>query len=208
MFRNSTDKTYLEQLYKPEPIHIKKIRESCPENLKKMQMSYPECRVLSFLLGVIKANKVLELGTLVGCSAAWIAESLSGDNPLVVTVEKSLDNYEIAKKNLSTNKRVKLVHGDALEFFWSCTEMFDAIFIDAKKREYKAYLELSKKHLREGGMLIADNTLMIDYEAIPEISEAVHEFNSLIESDNDLTSVIIPTVSGLTVAIKRTSTTP
>lgn len=205
MFRNSSTEDYLEILYKSESDHIRKIRESCPENLKKMQMSHSECKLLSFLLKSINANRVLELGTLVGCSASWIAESLSGENSLVTTVEKSINNYEIAKRNLSGDKRIKLVHGDALEFLKSCNETFDAVFIDAKKVEYKAYLKLVMNLLREEGLLIADNTLMIDYEAIPEISKAVHEFNSLIELDHDLISVIIPTASGLTVAIKRNS---
>lgn len=205
MFRNSPKEDYLEILYKSEPNHIREIRESCPENLKKMQMSHSECKLLSFLLKSINANRVLELGTLVGCSASWIAESLSGENSLVTTVEKSINNYEIAKRNLSGDKRIKLVHEDALEFLKSCNETFDAVFIDAKKVEYKAYLKAAKGLLREGGLLIADNTLMIDYEVIPEISKAVHEFNSLIELDHDLISVIIPTSSGLTVAIKRNS---
>jgi caffeoyl-CoA O-methyltransferase len=206
MFRNSQKENYLDILYKSEPDYIKKIRESCPENLKKMQMNHSECRLLSFFLKSIKANKVLELGTLVGCSAAWIAESISGEKPLVITVEKSIKNYEIAKKNLSADKRIKLVHADALEFLESCNETFDVIFIDAKKIEYKFYLKAAKGLLREGGLLIADNTFMVDYEAIPEISQAVHEFNVLIESDKDLISVIIPTASGLTIAIKNNST--
>jgi predicted O-methyltransferase YrrM len=203
MFRDFGKKDYIESLYQSEPEHIKKIRESCPEKLRKMQMSFPECKILSFFLKIINANKVLELGTLVGCSATWIADSLFGDNPIVITVEKSLKNYEIAMRNLSTNTRIKLVHADALEFLKSCPDVFDAIFIDAKKTEYKDYLKLAKSCLRDGGMLIIDNSLMIDYDTMPEISSAIHEFNTLIESDRDLTSVIIPTTSGFTVAIKN-----
>ena len=69
--------------------------------------------------------------------------------------------------------------------------IFDAIFIDAKKTEYPHYLREAKDRLSSGGLIIADNTLMIDYERIPEISDAINEFNNLIKSDKEFTSVII-----------------
>ena len=80
---------------------------------------------------------------------------------------------------------------------------FDAIFIDAKKTEYPQYLREAKNRLNPGGLIIADNTLMVNHEQMPEISDAINEFNNLIKSDKEFTSVIIPTKSGMTVAIKN-----
>jgi predicted O-methyltransferase YrrM len=154
----------------------------------------------------IRANKVLELGTLVGCSTAWIAQSLSGESPIVISVEKSIKHYEIAKNNINQfylKDRIKLMYGECLDFLKSTEMIFDAIFIDAKKTEYPHYLREAKDRLSSGGLIIADNTLMIDYERIPEISDAINEFNNLIKSDKEFTSVIIPTKSGMTVAIKN-----
>ena len=203
MFRNNEKTHYLDKLYHDENFQIKRIRESCPATLKKMQMSHYECRILSVILQSIKANKVLELGTLVGCSTAWIAGSLSGDNPFVISVEKSLYHYNIAKNNLREfNEKVKLVHSDAMEFLTKCDIEFDVVFIDAQKIAYKQYLKFAKKCLRSGGLLIADNTLMIDYQAMPDISNAMHEFNCTIESDHDFKSAIIPTISGITICVK------
>ena len=169
-------------------------------------MHYNECRILSVFLKSIRANKVLELGTLVGCSTAWIAQSLSGDMPLVISVEKSLKHYEIAKKNINQyhlKERIQLVHRESLDFLKSTEITFDAIFIDAKKIEYPRYLREAKRCLRSGGLIIADNTLMIEQKQMPEISNAMNEFNYLVESDKELTSAIIPTKSGLTLAIKN-----
>ena len=121
MFRDTED--YIEVLYNDEPDEIKIIRESCPEGLKKMQMSYNECRILSVLLQSIKANKVLELGTLVGCSTAWIAQSLSGESPIVISVEKSIKHYEFAKNNINQfylKDRIKLIYGECLDFLKFC----------------------------------------------------------------------------------------
>ncbi len=204
MFRDTED--YIEVLYNDEPDEIKIIRESCPEGLKKMQMSYNECRILSVLLQSIKANKVLELGTLVGCSTAWIAQSLSGESPIVISVEKSIKHYEFAKNNINQfylKDRIKLIYGECLDFLKSTEMIFDAIFIDAKKTEYPQYLREAKNRLNPGGLIIADNTLMVNHEQMPEISDAINEFNNLIKSDKEFTSVIIPTKSGMTVAIKN-----
>jgi predicted O-methyltransferase YrrM len=206
MFREDITDDYITNIYSNEPQDIKVIRESCPEGLKRMQMHYNECRILSLCLKSIKANKVLELGTLVGCSTAWIAKSLSGDRPFVISIEKSLQHYEIAKKNIDQyilKERIQLVYGECLDFLKSTEIIFDAIFIDAKKTEYPEYLREAKRCLRSGGLIIADNTLMIDYKQIPEISNAINEFNYLIENDTELTSALIPTRSGMTIAIKN-----
>ncbi len=190
-----------------EPEYIQKIRQSCPEKLKKMQMSYEECKILSFFLKLIDANKVLELGTLIGCSTAWIAHSLSGENSKVISVEKSLNNYKIAVDNMKSaglNSVVELINGDAIEVLESYigkTE-FDAIFIDAKKIEYSSYLSLAKICVRSGGIIIADNTFMMD-KTSPDISDAILNFNKSVENDLDLDSVLIPTTAGMTVMVRK-----
>lgn len=193
--------------YKDEPDHIRKIRQSCPDNLKKMQMSYDECRILSLLLKMIKAERVLELGTLVGCSTAWIANSLSGHNPKVVSIEKSQNNYQLAVDNIKSaglDNIVELINCDALEALKSYIgkPLFDAVFIDAKKVEYKKYLDLTKQIVRPGGLIIADNTLMIENTS-DAISNAIIGFNQSVEDDQELESAMLPTVAGMTVMIRK-----
>lgn len=204
MFRNDIDD--LAKLYLNEPEPMVAIRNSCPDNLKKMQMSYSDCRILSLLLQMIAANRVLELGTLVGCSAAWIAKSLCGDNPKVITIEKSQKHYQIAQRNIQNAKLdhiVTCIHSDGLTALkeYSHTNLFDAIFIDAKKIEYIDYLNLAKKCVRSGGLIIADNTLMMS-ETMLEISNVIRNFHHLIENDSELVQATLPTISGMTIAMK------
>lgn len=205
MFRSQVSNE--EEFYSAEPDYIKMIRDSCPQHLQKMQMTHKECRILSVLLKMIKANKVLELGALVGCSAAWIARSLTGESPLVISVEKSAANYSLAQDNIRTaglGHIIQLLHSDATEVLASYRGQvsFDAVLIDAKKTEYIQYLELSKQCIRRGGILIADNTLMID-EKIPQISQSIKRFNEIVESDPELTSAVLPTIAGMTVMVKN-----
>ena len=205
MFRDY--KVEINNYYLPEPDYIKIIRNSCPDKLKKMQMSYEECRIMSFFLHMIRAEKVIELGTLVGCSTAWIAHSLLGNEPKVISVEKSINNYNIAKANIELaglTNIVQLINSDAISFLESYIDKpkVDAIFIDAKKVEYCNYLNLAKSYVRSGGLIITDNTLMVD-NSILEISTAMRAFNLLVENDPDLISVIIPTVAGMTIMLKK-----
>jgi predicted O-methyltransferase YrrM len=205
MFRDFT--LAVNKHYLPEPKVLKAIRDSCPHNLKKMQMSYDECRILSLCLKMIKAEKVLELGTLVGCSTAWIANALTGAQPIVVSVEKSTHHYKLAQANINRaglQKLVRIINSDAISVLESYVgqELFDAIIIDAKKIEYSNYLKLAKLSLRSGGLIIADNTLMID-DALGEISAEITKFNHIVENDPDLVSIILPTTAGMTVILKQ-----
>jgi len=205
MFREA--KSQLDKHYLPERECFRVIRDSCPYTLQKMQMSYEECRILSIYLRLIKAEKVLELGSLVGCSTAWIADSLTGDNPIVISVEKSIHNYHLAKANIDKSRFAKIVHlinSDAISVLESYVgkEMFNAIIIDARKIEYCRYLELAKQCIKPGGLIIADNSLMVD-DSLGEIAVEIKRFNHIVENDQELFSIILPTTSGMTVILKQ-----
>jgi predicted O-methyltransferase YrrM len=196
---------YLEELYQDyEPDFIREVRNSCPAKLQKMQLSISEAKLIMALLQPIKPKKILELGTLVGTSALWLASALV-DKGLLTTVEKSYNNYIIAKNNLEQSplaNKIQIVHEEALEVLKSLeNHEFDAIFIDAKKTEYQYYWPLAKKLVREGGLLLVDNSLMFDKGE--EIAAAIQDFNKTVAQDSDMISVIIPSFAGLTYAIKK-----
>jgi predicted O-methyltransferase YrrM len=196
---------YLEELYQDyEPAFIREVRNSCPAKLQKMQLSISEAKLIMALLQPIKPKKILELGTLVGTSALWLASALV-DKGLLTTVEKSYNHYIIAKNNLEQSplaNKIQIVHEEALEVLKSLeNHKFDAIFIDAKKTEYQYYWPLAKKLVREGGLLLVDNSLMFDKGE--EIAAAIQDFNKTVAQDSDVMSVIIPSFAGLTYAIKK-----
>jgi predicted O-methyltransferase YrrM len=192
---------YLEELSGAEPDFIKIVRNSCPDHLKKMQLSVSEAKLIVTLAKFLKPQKILELGTLVGTSTLWLA-SLLKEKGQIITVEKSYNNYLIAKENLEAFKdRVKILHKPALEALEEFQgEFFDLIFIDAKKSEYVSYWPLVKKIIRKEGLVLIDNSLMFDKGK--EIAESIKNFNLLVAEDLDFAATIIPTTSGITYAIK------
>lgn len=180
----------------------------------KMQVSSVEGKIIHVLLKMIKATKVVEIGSLGGYSASWIAKALPEDG-MVYSIDKSANHIAIAQKNLANEfyqKRIKFLQGAALEVLEDIKDQapFDAIFIDAHKESYPQYFKFAKSALRSGGIIIADNTFLFDLvfsdqppAKNPRMWEAMREFNEQIAIDPTFDSVIIPTLEGLTLALKK-----
>lgn len=96
--------------------------------------------------------------------------------------------YEILKKTPFEDK-INLLIGNALEIIPTLDKTYDLVFIDADKREYEAYYEAVLPKIRQGGFILADNTLWSG-----KVVEKVHQndqqtlgilrFNELIATDN------------------------
>lgn len=117
-------------------------------------------KIIENLIKKHKPKKILEIGTLFGYSAILMARLLLPKGQ-VVTIEKNKDNARIAKENIADaglRKNIKIISGDALEIIPKIIEKFDILFIDAKKSDYLNYLKLAEKNLKQGSLVIADNT--------------------------------------------------
>ena len=82
----------------------------------------------------------MEIGTFNGYSSLWLALFAKK----VFTLEIDIFIARIAKENFKKAKceNIKLIEGDALENLKKINKKFDIILIDAKKSEYKDYLNL------------------------------------------------------------------
>lgn len=114
---------------------------------------------IEFLTDFIKKNnvkRILEIGSAIGYSAIRMA--LVSDDIHVVTVERDIDRYNEALKNIndfSLNNRIDIILADALEC--DIDGEFDLIFIDAAKAQYIKFFEKYKYNLSKGGVIISDN---------------------------------------------------
>jgi caffeoyl-CoA O-methyltransferase len=149
---------------------------------------------------------VVEVGTLAGYSAIHMARALPEDGVLH-TVELDPRHAEIAQDNFAAAgvaARVKLHVGSAREILprLSAQGPFDAAFLDADKEGYPEYVAWAAKNVRQGGLLIADNSyffgkLMADDPA----AAAMREFHQLAARDFD--SVCAPTPDGMVIGLRR-----
>lgn len=202
---------YIDNLYKKDLTRFAYIRASAVSK-EDIQISPQEGKIISTLLSLQKAKIVVEIGTFVGYSTAWIGSVLPADGRLV-SFEINKNNFERAQQNiskLSFASKIELVNAsveDQLHAFIDAGEV-DAFFIDAKKTDYITYFELSRPYLRKGGLLIADNTITSKNisnqdDIIDKMPEGIRLFNTKIANCSEFISTIIKTSSALTIAIKK-----
>jgi predicted O-methyltransferase YrrM len=205
---------YIEKLLPSESNSMRQAREHSVEiGLDTISISATEARLIQFHLKSIKAEKVLEIGTLTGLSALHILQVLPSDG-LLVTVEKSEQHAALAEKVLAQEiamGRCRILKGDAQEKLQELNhEIFDAVFIDGNKAAYLDYFNWAIDHLRVGGLVIADNIFLAGAVWGDETKQkfnakqiaVVQQMNTKAFSDSKLRSVILPTEEGLLITQK------
>src|SRR5262249_5625641 len=156
---------YVRQLYAPEDGALRAALERIQfEGLPAIQIGPMEGRILQLLLRLVGARRVVEIGTLAGYSAIWIARALPDDGHLW-TCEFSPKHADVAWQVLERAglaAKVTVVQGAALETLPGLEPHgpFDAVFVDADKANYASYAEWATRHLRRGGLLIGDNAYL------------------------------------------------
>lgn len=118
---------------------------------------------LSIIVKSIRANNILEIGTLVGYSTAWLASAIPEHKGVIHTIESREAHIKVAKqsfKHPDLKNKVILHHGSALDVMKKFPKnMFDFIFIDADKSNYSQYLDLSLNISNRNSLIIMDNVI-------------------------------------------------
>lgn len=129
--------------------------------------------MLGALLGVlaqlVQARRILEIGTLAGYSAIWLARALP-DGGRLVTIEANPRHAEVARANFARaglGSRIDLHVGAALDVLPTLVDQdlgsggraFDMVFIDADKENNAAYADWAATLLRPGGLMVVDNVV-------------------------------------------------
>lgn len=176
----------------------------------RMCSGHLQGRMLKMLTRMVAPRTVLELGTYTGYSALCLAEGLADDNCHVHTIEIDDEKEELIRSNFARSPyghRITLHIGDALELLPKINEKFDLALIDANKRDYVEYYEQTLPLMRNGGFIIADNTLwsgkVADIEGkIDPQTAGILRFNDHVAADTRVEKVIIPIRDGLTIIRK------
>jgi predicted O-methyltransferase YrrM len=208
-----SDKTgeYISALFAPEDSLLVSLREEADRTgLPPIAVSADEGRLLQVLLTSIGARRVLEVGTLGGYSAIWMARALPDDGELL-SIEIEQKHAEFARRYIERaglSSKVEVRVGRALDVLPSLDgERFDAVFIDADKEPMPTYLDWALRLLRPGGLVIADNTLwggkVFDDAENDEKTRAVREFNRKMATDPRVLSILVPTHDGVAIGVVR-----
>ncbi len=204
-----TDLTdYIESHISAEPPHLQKLyRDTWLHRLyPRMCAGHVQGRLLKMLTAMIAPTRVLELGTFSGYSAMCIAEGMDQSGE-VHTVEIDDEQADSLRELFATapGARITLHIGDALAVVPSLPGGWDMVYIDANKRQYTEYFEMVLPLVRQGGFILADNTLWDGKVATGSHDPqtlGIERFNDAVARDPRVETAIIPIRDGLTLLRK------
>lgn len=170
-----------------------------------IQLAPSEGRLLEMLASMIQARRVVEIGTLTGYSAIRLARGLAPGG-LLWTLENDPAHAAVAKRRIADAglaDRVEVLEGDALAELPALGELgpFDLVFLDADKGRYDEYGRWAHRHLRAGGVLVADNAYFFGrlLDDDPDAG-AMRRFHR--EAAERFRTVCVPTPDGLLIGVK------
>ncbi|MBO6486619.1 MAG: class I SAM-dependent methyltransferase [Pelagibacteraceae bacterium] len=180
-------------------------------NTKKMQISVSQAYFLQLFIKSNGIKNILEIGTFTGYSALSMALAITSDG-IVTCLDINKETSEKAKsffKKANLENKIKVILGpalDTLERLKKEKKIFDLVFIDADKENYKEYYDLSMNLIKKKGFILIDNVLWHGDVADPvkndRFTNIIREFNSLIKNDNRVEKTILPLGDGVTICRK------
>jgi predicted O-methyltransferase YrrM len=145
-----------------DPLFEDLLRRSEAAGLPAISVTASQGKFLAVLAASIGARHALEIGTLGGFSAIWMARALAPGGRLV-TVEAERRHAEVARESFARAEvmdRIDLREGQALDVLPGLAGMqFDFTFIDADKPNTPAYFDWAVRLSRAGALIVVDNVV-------------------------------------------------
>jgi predicted O-methyltransferase YrrM len=176
-----------------------------------MQIAISQCYFLELITKISKSKKVLEIGTFTGLSTLSIALGLPEDGTIIALDKNSETNIKAKEffKKAEQDKKIKTIVNPALDTLNELKKenlIFDIIFIDADKENYKYYYNKSFDLLKRGGLMIIDNVLwhgeVADEKNNEKFTNIIRDFNTFVKNDERTEQIILPLGDGFTICNK------
>ena len=199
---SAVDSYLIDALIPQDPLLSQVLANNQRAGLPAFDVAANQGQFLALLVRMVRAQRVLEIGTLGAYSSIWMARELPEDGELL-TLEADAHHAAVARENLrlaGVDKQVTLREGPALQTLESLGDRppFDLIFIDADKPSNPDYLRWALRYSRPGTLIIGDNVVR-DGEVVNPRSEddrvqGVRRFIEMMARDPRLTVTALQTV--------------
>lgn len=175
------------------------------EKSKEIGFTMPSDLYIGSFLKTLIASKpnarVLELGTGIGLSLAWMVDGLDSDSKLT-TIDNDEELVVIANHFFGNDDRVEVICADGSDWIRAYTgDTFDVIFADAWPGKYSEIEEILAL-VKVGGFYVID-----DMSAQPNWPDGhednVSELISFLEQREDFTITKFNWSTGLILAVKK-----
>ncbi|MBO9324692.1 MAG: O-methyltransferase [Roseiflexus sp.] len=209
---------YITGLFPSDPALEMVLQTTRAAGMPQINVSPVQGRLLHVLALTCGARTILEIGTLAGYSAIWMARALPADGKLI-TLESDPKHAEVARANIARAglaDRIEVRLGVALDVLPQLAAEgmgpFDLIFIDADKTNLTTYFEWAVRLARPGSLIIADNVIrhgdVLDDSSADASLQGVRRFNEALAADRRVTATIVQMVGikgydGMALAVVR-----
>ena len=172
--------------------------------LPSIQVSAAQGKLLYLLARLRGARSILEIGTLGGYSAIWLARALPPGGRLI-TLELDPKHAAVAKENLARAKLAEVAEvrvGSALELLPVLKKEghgpFDLVFIDADKVNVPAYFDWALELTAKGSVIVVDNVVrkgaLIDASSLDPSVRGVRQLHEKLTGLSRVSATSIQTV--------------
>lgn len=195
----------------------RELRMATLELFERDMLAPPEqVQLLSFLVGLISATTVIEVGVFTGYSTLAMARALPAHGR-VIACDLSSEWADIGRPfwaRAGVADRIQLELRPAVDTLDAlladgAAGTVDFAFVDADKESYPVYFKRCLELLRPGGLMVLDNVLWSGMVARQEFSDpetdSLRALNSALLNDERVELSMLPVFDGLTLAYKRTN---
>jgi predicted O-methyltransferase YrrM len=200
----NVDRYITDLIVQPDSALAAALDASEREGLPSIHIAPNQGKLLQLLVQLRGARRVLEIGTLGGYSAIWLARGLEPGGRLI-TLEANPHHAEVARKNIARAGLADVVEirvGPALDTLPKLEiekqGPFDVVFIDADKPNNGNYFEWAVKLSRHGTLIIVDNVVrggaVVDPNTTDPNVQGTRQFNDLLARDKRVSATEIQTV--------------
>ena len=206
---------YLKSVSLREPDILRRLRDETQKMPSGgMQIAPDQGQFFAFLLRLMGARRVLEVGTFTGYSSLCMALALPADGR-VITCDLSQEWTRVARRYWregGVEDRIELKLGPGQESLARMLDSgmgatFDFAFIDADKEGYDIYYEQCLQLVRPGGAIAIDNVLwggrVADSDVNDESTCSIRAVNRKLHRDSRVEVSMLPVGDGVYLAWKR-----
>ncbi len=197
-----------------EPDALNALREETLKLPDAGMMTLPDqAQFIQCLLMLMRAKRVIEVGSFTGYATGWMALALPKEGQLIAC---DVNQSHVAMgqpywEQLGISEQIDVRIADAAKTLNDLVAhqagAFDAIFIDADKLNYDTYYELSLQLVRTGGLIIFDNLLwsgkVADLEQQDKTTQHLRYLTDKLHNDKRVSFSLVTVADGMGLVIKQ-----
>ena len=164
----------------------------------QLAVSPEDGQFLRMLVASTGRKRALEIGAAQGYSAIWIGMGLRDTGGKLVTIEYDPQRAKEAAANVKRaglDDIVQVISGDGFVEIPKLTGTFDCVFVDAWKRDYIKFFDLTYPRLDEGGLFLGHNVINKKSEMEPFLQ-------TILTHPRLFTTIVSPANEGMSVSVK------